>query len=128
MADCYHQDARFNDIAFDLHGRKEIRAMWRLICKTDIQATVESIVANDAQGQAKLVEVYTFSDTGRRVRNEITGHFKFKDGLIIEHRDICSPLSWARQAFGGLKGELVGRVGFLRRMKARKKIRDNLVE
>src|SRR5262245_4135003 len=28
MANCYHPDARFRDIAFDLKGRDQIRAMW----------------------------------------------------------------------------------------------------
>jgi len=41
MATCYHPEATFQDIAFDLHGQKEIHDMWRMICSGDIRATFE---------------------------------------------------------------------------------------
>ena len=70
-----------------------------------------------------MVDTYTFSDTGRRVVNRIESVFRFQEGLIVAQRDFCDPLDWARQAFGGLKGEVVGRVGVLRRRTARRKLR-----
>ena len=42
MANCYHVDAWFEDIAFDLRGKKQIHAMWRTFADTDIHATVSS--------------------------------------------------------------------------------------
>jgi hypothetical protein len=32
MADCYHEEASFEDIAFRLKGKKQIHAMWDMIC------------------------------------------------------------------------------------------------
>lgn len=124
MAECYQLDAMFSDIAFDLRGRKQIHAMWHMICQTDIRCTVEDISADDATGRARIVDVYTFSNTGRRVQNRITSQFRFRGGLIIEHQDSCDPLQWARQAFGGIKGEIAGRVSFVRRRAATRKLED----
>ena len=46
MAGCYHPAATFRDIAFDLAGESEIRAMWHMICEnTDIRATFEVLHA-----------------------------------------------------------------------------------
>jgi ketosteroid isomerase-like protein len=128
IARCYHEDAVFRDIAFHLCGRKRIHAMWHLICETDIRTEVKEISADEVRGRALVVDTYTFSDTGRVVRNEIVGHFSFEDGLILDHRDECDPLAWARQAFGGVKGEIIGRVALLRRIAARKKISKVLAQ
>jgi len=126
MSNCYLPEARFTDIAFRLTGKREIAAMWQLVCDTDIRTTVHSIFADDDSGEARILDVYTFRETKRKVRNEIISRFQFRDGLIEEHHDQCDPLVWARQALGGLKGELVGRMGFLRRWAARKKLRPYL--
>jgi ketosteroid isomerase-like protein len=128
MANCYHEDARFRDIAFNLNGRKRIHAMWHLVCNTDIQATVGELSADEAIGRAVVVDVYTFSDTGRLVRNPINSGFQFRNGLIVEHNDECDPLNWARQAYGGIKGELIGRIGLLRRIGATRKIKQMLAD
>jgi hypothetical protein len=122
MAEAYHPDARFRDIAFDLRGRTAIHDMWRMICAGDIRATFEVVEADDRQGRVRLVDEYTFTDTGRRVRNQIDSRFRFADGLIIEHHDVCDARAWAAMAIGGAGGFLAGRVGFLRRMKARRKL------
>jgi ketosteroid isomerase-like protein len=123
MAACYHEDATFSDIAFRLRSRKQIHAMWHMICAKGIEVTVDSVMAEGDSVRARIVDTYTFSDTGHRVVNKIESIFQFQGGLIVTQRDICDPLDWARQAFGGRKGEVVGRIGFLRRMAARKKLR-----
>src|SRR5689334_20762194 len=82
MSRCYHEDARFHDIAFHLRGKKPITAMWRMICSGDIRATFEVVHADCHKGIVKLTDVYTFSDTKRKVRNEIESRFEFRDGLI----------------------------------------------
>jgi hypothetical protein len=33
MADCYHAEAAFRDIAFDLRSKEQIHAMWQMICE-----------------------------------------------------------------------------------------------
>jgi hypothetical protein len=56
------------------------------------------------------------------VRNVIDSRFRFADHLIIEQRDYCDPREWAAMAMGGVSGFVAGRVGPLRRFKARKKL------
>ena len=123
MTDCYHPDATFHDIAFDLKGRDQIRAMWRMICSGDIRAAFEVVQVDEDCGVVKLVDEYTFSETGRRVRNPIESRFRFRDGLIIEHRDSCDARAWAAAAIGGIGGFLAGRLRFLRAWKAGAKLR-----
>src|SRR3954464_14425582 len=76
MASCYHEDARFRDIAFNLNGRSRIHAMWHLVGDTDIQATIDELSADEANGRAVVIDVYTFSDSGRLVRNLINSSFQ----------------------------------------------------
>jgi hypothetical protein len=123
MSECYHEQATFHDIAFDLEGREEISAMWQMICRGDIRATFEVLSADANAGVVRLVDEYTFTDTGRRVRNEIESRFRFRDGLIIEHCDSCDPKAWADAALGGVTGFFAGRFRFLRAWKARGKLR-----
>ena len=123
MATCYHPKATFQDIAFKLKGKQDIHDMWRMICAGDIRATFEVVQADDETGRVRVVDEYTFSDTGRRVRNVIDSRFTFKDHLVVEHRDTCDPHEWAAMAMGGVRGFLAGRVGPLRRLKARRKLR-----
>jgi ketosteroid isomerase-like protein len=122
MAECYHPAATFHDIAFDLEGKEKIHAMWRMICSGDISSTFEVVRVDEREGVVKLVDDYTFTDTGRRVRNPIESRFEFRDGLIVEHRDSCDAKAWAAAALGGVKGFLVGRLHFLRARAARKKL------
>ena len=124
MADCYHPEASFRDIAFDLHGRRQIQAMWEMVCNGDIRATFDIVHADDETGQVNLIDDYTFSSTGRRVHNVIDSRFRFRDGLILRHEDSCDSQAWAAMALGGLSGFLAGRFHFLRSSKARKKLRD----
>ena len=128
IAECYHTNATFRDIAFDLHGKEEIHNMWRMICAGDIRATFEVVQADDEQGRVRLIDEYTFSDTGRKVRNVIDSQFRFDDHLVIEHRDVCDPRAWASMAIGGVGGFLAGRVAVLREVKARRKLAKFVAE
>ncbi|MCL4203296.1 MAG: nuclear transport factor 2 family protein [Pirellulaceae bacterium] len=124
MAACYHDEAVFSDIAFRLDGKRRIHAMWHMICEKGIDVHVESVETDGDVVRARLVDTYVFSDTGRTVVNKIESAFEFRDGLIATHRDACDALDWARQAFGGWKGEIAGRIGLIRRRAARKKMRS----
>jgi ketosteroid isomerase-like protein len=125
MADCYRDDATFGDIAFDLKGRREIHAMWHMICSGDIKTTVEAVEATGSGARASIVDVYTFRETGRPVVNRIESTFVVKDGLIAEHRDKCSALKWGWQAFGGVKGIAAGLLRSKRSEAAMKKLRSH---
>jgi len=123
MAECYANDATFRDIAFDLKGRANIASMWRMIVSGDIQVTIENIDAGDREGVARIVDRYTFHETGRPVRNVIESHFRFRDARIVDHRDACDPRVWAAMALGGVPGFLAGRFRFVRQWAAAKKLR-----
>jgi ketosteroid isomerase-like protein len=121
MSDCYHQDAVFHDIAFSLTGKEQIRAMWEMICsdndqgRSDIVATVQELSADDSTGRVVVIDDYTFRETKRKVHNPIVSTFEFRNGVIFKQTDACDSVDWAKQAFGGLKGFVTGRIGFLRR-------------
>lgn len=128
MTSCYHANATFHDIAFDLRGRREIGDMWRMICTSDIRATFEVVDANDGGARVSVVDDYTFSDTGRPVHNVIDSRFRFDHGLIVEQRDNCDPHAWGAMAIGGVGGFIAGRVPALRRRKAKRKLAKFVAE
>ena len=115
MAACYHPEVHFQDPVFDLHGRRA-GAMWHMLCARgeDLQLAVSEVRADDDRGSAHWVAEYTFSQTGRPVRNEIDAAFTFEDGLIRTHRDTFDVGRWSRQALG-TPGLLLGWTPWLRR-------------
>src|SRR3954452_15037205 len=129
MASCYHPEARFRDIAFDLQGIRKIHSMWHMISETDIRAKFEVIDATDRDGRVKLVDTYRFGaqkdppKEGRPVRNVIESHFVFQGGHIKDHQDFCDPKEWARSALGGPLGFVAGRVRLLRSVAAARKLK-----
>jgi ketosteroid isomerase-like protein len=127
MADCYDEDATFTDIAFDLHGKKRIHAMWHMICEGDIRASFEIVKVDDGSAVVKVVDDYTFRSKGRKVHNVIQSHFRLRNGSIIDQQDACDARQWAAMALGGVGGFLAGRLPFLVRGKARKTL-DAFIE
>jgi len=101
MAACYHPEVHFRDEVFDLRGSRA-GAMWRMLCARgeDLDVTVSGITASDDAGSARWVATYTFTQTGRPVRNEVEATFTFEDGLIRTHRDRFGFWRWSRQALG----------------------------
>jgi hypothetical protein len=122
MAECYHLDAEFPDIAFSLKGRKSIHAMWHMISTTDLLAEFKVQHADEWSGMVHLVDDYTFKDTGYPVHNVIQSEFQIRDGLIIWHHDKCNALRWGIQALGPVKGVLSWLVPASRRAKAKEKL------
>lgn len=109
MAACYRPDARFSDPVFtDLSGG-EPGAMWRMLTARggDLEITLVEHEAGDESGRAHWLADYTFTQTGRKVHNDVRAEFDFADGLIAEHRDHFSFPGWARQALGPV-GLLLG--------------------
>jgi ketosteroid isomerase-like protein len=101
MAACYTPDARFSDPVFtDLRG-EEPGAMWRMLTgrAEDLEISLLEHEAAEERGTAHWLADYTFS-TGRKVHNDVRAEFRFKHGLIAEHRDSFSFYAWARQAIG----------------------------
>jgi ketosteroid isomerase-like protein len=109
MAACYTPDAHFHDPVFeDLQGA-EPGAMWVMLTGRAQDLTVQLVEhdADDAQGSAHWLADYTFATTGRKVHNDVRATFRFRDGLIADHRDDFSFHGWARQALGPV-GLLLG--------------------
>lgn len=121
MERCYAADARFDDEAFSLRGRREIGGMWRMLCE-NVQARGRDVwrlehrdvQADGASGRAHWDAWYRFSATGRLVHNSIDARFQFApDGLIHAHRDSFDFWRWSRQALGA-PGLLLGWTPLLR--------------
>lgn len=76
MAECYHPEARFKDEVFELKGN-EIAAMWHMLCVRgkDLNIEYDQVEVSANTGSANWVATYTFSQTGRKVKNEIGGVF-----------------------------------------------------
>ena len=128
MAACYAPDVHFSDPVFtDLHG-PEAGAMWRMLTErgTDLRVELLERAADGDGGSAHWRALYTFTQTGRSVVNDVRATLRFGDGLIAEHVDDFDFHRWARQALGP-SGLLLGWTPLLRSA-VRRKARAGLDE
>lgn len=109
MGRCYTDDARFSDPVFQNLDACGVRGMWAMLCSraADLEVRVSDIVTDDTRGSARWVATYTFSKTGRQVRNVIDANYEFRDGKIVRHTDRFDLWRWAGMALG-LQGMLLG--------------------
>lgn len=102
MAACYHADIHFSDPVFqDLRG-KAAGDMWRMLTgrSKDLKVEFSGVDANDNAGKAHWVATYSFGPSQRKVVNVIDAEFRFKDGLIVDHKDTFDFYKWTRMALG----------------------------
>jgi hypothetical protein len=66
----------------------------------DLAVEATGIEADAQTGRAHWVATYTYSATGRRVVNRIDAQFRFRDGLIVSHRDQFDLYGWLRALLG----------------------------
>lgn len=128
MAAAYADNATFEDPVFgELHGT-DGPDMWRMLCAgaSDLRVDYEVLHATDTDASVRWTAHYTFSGTGRPVRNEISSILKLADGKITDHRDTFSVWRWSSQALG-LPGKLLGWTPTLK-AKVRKMARSNLTK
>ena len=104
MAACYHDTTTFGDPVFPHLDAAQTRAMWKMFCLggSDLRVTHSDVAASGDGGSARWEAHYTFAPTKRSVHNKITSSFRFKDGLIVEHRDSFDLYSWTKMALGPL--------------------------
>ena len=117
MKQCYHSDIQFRDPAFGLLKGEQAGMMWKMLlerAKGNIKIEYTDTKANDTYATAKWVAHYTFSQTNRKVVNNIAAEFEFKDGLIYKHTDNFNVWKWSQQALGW-KGFLLGWTGFFQK-------------
>lgn len=109
MAACYRDDATFSDPVFVGLDAAHVRGMWRMFCarSTDLVVRHSDVVADEGTGSARWEADYTFSATGRFVKNRIAARFTFQDGLIKTHVDEFAFWGWTRMALGAT-GVLLG--------------------
>ena len=67
---------------------REAGGRWRHLTGRARDMTVELLAreADSGRGSAHWVAHYTFTQTGRRVVNDVHANSRFHDGLITEHR------------------------------------------
>lgn len=102
MAGCYAPDAHFWDPVFgDLTGL-EAGAMWRMLTgrAADLRVDLAEHATDGETGSARWVAHYTFTQTDKPVVNDVSAVFRFRGGLIVDHRDEFDFPKWARQAIG----------------------------
>ncbi|MFA4929129.1 MAG: nuclear transport factor 2 family protein [Patulibacter sp.] len=102
MAAAYTADAVFEDPAFGELRGPQIGAMWRMLCSSGagVEVEVRDIVIDGDRGSADWKATYVFGGTGRKVVNRIHAEYRFRDGLIVDHRDSFSFFTWSKQALG----------------------------
>ncbi len=128
MAACYAPGAHFSDPVFtDLSG-EEPAAMWKMLTAraADLEVKLVAHGAGEETGTAHWLADYTFTQTGRKVHNDIRATFRFTGGLIAEHRDEFSFGAWSRQALGPV-GLALGWTPLLK-AKVRRQARQSLDE
>jgi ketosteroid isomerase-like protein len=127
-AACYTDDAVFEDPAFGRLEGGAVKDMWRMLAERsdDLAVTLgEHGVTEDGRtGWAHWSATYTFTDTGRKVLNEIDARYTFTDGLISEQVDVFPLRRWGAQALGA-KGAVLGLTPLLSRG-VQKQARSNL--
>jgi hypothetical protein len=76
--------------------------MWRMLTSRAEDLDVELVEhdADERTGTAHWLADYTFTQTGRRVHNDIRATFGFEGGRIADHVDEFDLGRWARQALG----------------------------
>jgi len=120
-AECYCNDAAYRDIAFDLKGKPDIAAMWRLVCSRGVKVEYRDIRTEGSEVKGHWVFDYKFHGTNP-VHNEMDSSFTLRDGKILVHHDHASRWTWAKQALGIPKGALVTVLPFILRSQAKKEL------
>lgn len=128
MANSYRPDSVFEDPAFGELDGTDAGDMWRMLCAnaTDLRVQHEIKQSTETTVVTNWIAEYTFSATGRAVRNDVTATMRFEDGKIVDHRDEFDFWKWSTQALG-LPGRLLGWTPLLK-AKVRKTTAANLAE
>lgn len=102
MASLYAINAVFSDPVFPSLSGFEAGKMWEMLLKSAKDMEVEYKILDHGKDKAKVrwVAHYTFSRTGRKVRNEVVSTFEILDGQILTQRDRFNFGKWSRQALG----------------------------
>jgi ketosteroid isomerase-like protein len=104
MQAAYAENATFNDPVFSLLDAEQVRAMWQMLLtrSNDLNLSFGDVKEYENNRVTVYWQAnYTFTATGRKVRNKVNAQFELADGKIIAHTDAFNFYRWAKQAFGG---------------------------
>lgn len=116
MAACYHEDIVFQDPAFGKLSGSDASKMWEMLLSKKGSApkiSFSNVIADDEKGSAEWTAEYFFGPKKRKVVNNVSASFKFKDGKIVEHTDSFDLWKWSKQALGPA-GLLMGWTPFMK--------------
>lgn len=116
MVACYHDDIVFKDPAFGTLEGDKAKAMWRmLMSRSDSAPEIQfSNISADAKfGRANWIAKYNYGPKKRKIVNNVTALFEFKDGKIIKHTDDFDLWKWSQQALG-VSGYALGWSSFMK--------------
>src|SRR5690606_3551854 len=98
MQQAYDDDAVFYDPVFENLNAVETRAMWHMLCSRakdfslkviKIDCDKEPVIGKNGEEfiycKTDWEALYTFSATGRKIRNKVRSNMKLHNGLILEH-------------------------------------------
>lgn len=111
MADFYDDKIEFEDPAFGVLKGNKAKIMWKMlieISKGNLKITVNNIKSDGNIGSADWKAEYIFSQTRRKIVNNVHAEFEFQNGKIIKHKDYFDLYKWACQALGFI-GCLIGK-------------------
>ena len=115
MVQYYDDNIEFEDPAFGKIKGEEAKNMWRmLVSSLNGSISFSNVTANENMGTANWKAEYIFTQTGRKVINNISASFYFNKGKIIKHTDHFDLWKWSRQALG-IKGWLLGWTPFMQK-------------
>jgi limonene-1,2-epoxide hydrolase len=102
MQSLYALNAQFSDEVFKGLNGFEAGKMWEMLIKSgkDLQIDYEILDTSKKAAKVRWIAHYTFSKTGRKVKNIVTSNFEIEDGKIYSQRDSFSFGKWSKQALG----------------------------
>jgi len=109
MVKHYADNIQFEDPAFGKLPNEDAKNMWRMLCRnaSDLKITFSILNSEGNLVNAHWDAQYTFSKTGRFVKNSIDATFTLENGKITNHLDQFNLWKWSKQALG-LTGYLIG--------------------
>ena len=112
----YAPNATFSDPIFPQLAGNDIQTMWSMLMRGAQNFTVQHdiLYADESVVRVKWKATYTFSQSGRRVVNEVDTAMTFANGKILTQNDHFDFYLWARQALG-LPGSLFGWTSWFQR-------------
>ena len=128
LKNLYHPEVTFKDPVFKLQAL-EVWVMWKMLFssgKSPIKIIYRDIIVNENMGSALWIADYTFSKTGRKVKNVIYSSFEIKDGKIFKQTENFDFQLWMKQAFGPF-GTILYYIPFFKKI-LQKKAKKNLIQ